>query len=139
MNNDLISREAMKKLFARVKWVNKADGEAAVYLVESAPSVDAVEVVRCKDCVSHGNCLTEDTFRIARIDTPYCCGGKVTLKTQKAQYGLSGTVIKCEKCLVTLYSPDVRAVTESNILVNKPIDNHIEKAIKAWNRRADNG
>lgn len=50
MNNDLISREAMKKLFARVKWVNKADGEAAVYLVESAPSVDAVEVVRCKDC-----------------------------------------------------------------------------------------
>lgn len=50
MNNDLISREAMKKLFARVKWVNKADGEAAVYLVESAPAVDAVEVVRCKDC-----------------------------------------------------------------------------------------
>ena len=76
MNNDLISREAMKKLFARVKWVNKADGEAAVYLVESAPAVDAVEVVRCKDCVSHGNCLTEDTFRIARIDSPYCCGGK---------------------------------------------------------------
>lgn len=51
MNNDLISREAMKKLFARVKWVNKADGEAAVYLVESAPAVDAVEVVRCKDCI----------------------------------------------------------------------------------------
>ena len=67
------------------------------------------------------------------------CGGKVTLKTQKAQYGLSGTIIKCEKCLVTLYSPDVRAVTENNILVNKPIDNHIEKAIEAWNRRADNG
>ena len=38
---------------------------------------DTVEVVRCKDCVSHGNCLTEDTFRIARIDNPYCCGGKL--------------------------------------------------------------
>lgn len=37
---------------------------------------DYVEVVRCRDCVSHGNCLTEDTFRIARIDNPYCCGGK---------------------------------------------------------------
>ncbi len=40
------------------------------------PAVDAVEVVRCKDCVTHGNCLTEDTFRIARIENPYCCGGK---------------------------------------------------------------
>lgn len=40
--------------------------------IDEAPTIDAVPVVRCKDCVSHGNCLTEDTFRIA----PYCCGGK---------------------------------------------------------------
>lgn len=44
--------------------------------ISNAPTVDAVPVVRCKDCVSHGNCLTEDTFRIARIENPYCCGGK---------------------------------------------------------------
>lgn len=41
-----------------------------------APTVDAVPVVRCKDCVTHGNCLTEDTFRIAKIGNPFCCGGK---------------------------------------------------------------
>ena len=34
------------------------------------------KIVYCKDCVSHGNCLTEDTFRITRIVNPYCCGGK---------------------------------------------------------------
>lgn len=44
--------------------------------IDEAPAIDAVPVVRCKDCVSHGNCLTEDTFRIARIENPYCCGGK---------------------------------------------------------------
>lgn len=44
--------------------------------ISNAPTVDAVPVVRCKDCVSHGNCLTEDTFRIASIENPYCCGGK---------------------------------------------------------------
>ena len=44
--------------------------------IDEAPAIDAVPVVRCKDCVSHGNCLTEDTFRIARIENSYCCGGK---------------------------------------------------------------
>ncbi len=48
--------------------------EAAAQL--EATAVDAVEVVRCKDCVSHGNCLAEYTFRVAQIDSPYCCGGK---------------------------------------------------------------
>ena len=50
-----------------------ASGRAAI---SNAPVIDAVPVVRCKDCISHGNCLTEDTFRIARIENPYCCGGK---------------------------------------------------------------
>lgn len=47
-----------------------------VWLRENAPTVDAVPVVRCKDCVTHGNCLTEDTFRIAKIGNPFCCVGK---------------------------------------------------------------
>ena len=44
--------------------------------LKSIPSANVEPVVRCKDCASHGNCLTEDTFRIARIENPYCCGGK---------------------------------------------------------------
>jgi hypothetical protein len=45
-------------------------------LIAEAPAEDVVPVVRCKDCVIHGSCLTEDTFRIARIENPFCCGGK---------------------------------------------------------------
>lgn len=52
------------------------DAKTAAAFLDSIPDADAVEVVRCKDCVTHGNCLTEDTFRIARIDNPFCCGGK---------------------------------------------------------------
>ena len=44
--------------------------------IQNMPEIDAVPVVRCKDCVSHDNCLTEDTFHIARIQNPYCCGGR---------------------------------------------------------------
>lgn len=39
-------------------------------------TVDAVEVVFCDDCVKHGGCYTEDVFRLARIEKPYCCVGK---------------------------------------------------------------
>lgn len=37
------------------------DGEPgkARQLIEDAPNVDAVEVVRCKDCVSHNICKFE--------------------------------------------------------------------------------
>ena len=40
-------------------------------------TVDAVEVVFCDDCVKHGGCYTEDVFRLARIEKPYCCAGKM--------------------------------------------------------------
>ena len=29
-------------------------------ILEAAPTVDAVEVVRCKDCVTHDLCIVED-------------------------------------------------------------------------------
>lgn len=38
--------------------------------------VDAVPVVRCKKCVLHGNCVTEDAFVLAGIENPFCCAGK---------------------------------------------------------------
>ena len=46
-------------------------------IVEAIPTVDAVEVVFCDDCVKHGGCYTEDVFRLARIEKPYCCAGKM--------------------------------------------------------------
>lgn len=52
MNNDLISRSALLK---KTGWVNlyEKDKSAKVVLVRdicNAPAVDAVPVVRCKDC-----------------------------------------------------------------------------------------
>ena len=32
-------------------------------------------VVRCKDCVLHERCRTENAFKFARIDNPFCCVG----------------------------------------------------------------
>ena len=48
----------------------------ALRCIEQAPTVDAVPVVRCKKCVLHGNCVTEDAFVLAGIENPFCCAGK---------------------------------------------------------------
>lgn len=49
---------------------------SAIKIIENAPTIDAVPVVRCEKCVLHGNCTTEDAFVFAGIDNPFCCSGK---------------------------------------------------------------
>ena len=45
--------------------------------IDKAPTIDAVEVVRCKDCVSHGNCDSERVFTFyCGINNPFCCAGR---------------------------------------------------------------
>lgn len=63
------------------------------------------------------------------------CGGPVTVKSQKVQYGLSGTIISCKKCLVQLYSSDERAVPTHDGVRNTPIEKHKEIGISRWNTR----
>ena len=63
------------------------------------------------------------------------CGGKATLKTQSVEYGLSGTIIKCESCLVIMFSPDKKAILKNDKLTNIPINNHMFIGIKKWNAR----
>ena len=46
-NGDLISREALKKRLGDLRFQNY--GNAIIEVME-APAVDAVEVVRCRDC-----------------------------------------------------------------------------------------
>ena len=48
-----------------------------IELIEKAPTIDAVPAVRCKKCVLHDNCVTEDAFVLAGIENPYCCAGKL--------------------------------------------------------------
>ena len=38
--------------------------------------VDAVEVVRCKDCETHNNCISEYIFEITGIENQYCGRGR---------------------------------------------------------------
>lgn len=48
----------------------------ALRCIEQAPTIDAVPVVRCKDCVLTGKCLVEEMFQLAGIDDQFCCVGK---------------------------------------------------------------
>lgn len=45
-------------------------------LLADVPTVDAVSVVRCRECEIHGYCATEDVFSFAGISNPFCCAGK---------------------------------------------------------------
>ena len=44
--------------------------------IDVAPTVDAVPVVRCRECVLHGDCVTENAFLLVGIENPFCCVGK---------------------------------------------------------------
>lgn len=46
----LINADALINALNHAEWFNIADFNEAVYTVMKAPTVDAVEVVRCKDC-----------------------------------------------------------------------------------------
>ena len=64
------------------------------------------------------------------------CGGIPVRKTQKVEYGLSGTIIKCTQCHATIFSPDTIAKFDGSRLVNRPVLNHIELGIAKWNTRS---
>lgn len=76
MNNDLISRPPLLKTYKN--WLpqltkpedagDRTGVETCIAVLEDAPAVDAVEVVRCKDCKHRGivrecpMCYTEDSY-----------------------------------------------------------------------------
>lgn len=80
--DDLISREALKNAIAtaRTNYNTCPDyNELFNYfcdlvsaMSDEMPAVDAVEVVRCKDCKNHGKCTFEDTFITVGINDGYC-------------------------------------------------------------------
>lgn len=81
----LIDADALK---ARIKEYGKAiadernifnfldDVIEIAKFVEQAPTVDAVPVVRCKDCTQHRNCTVEEDFEFCKIFDGYCRSGK---------------------------------------------------------------
>ena len=79
MNNDLISRSALlstcesEEAEIGANW-DYGDLKAAI---ELAPTVDAVHVVRCHDCVIHGECGTEKAFILAGTHDGSCWAGRI--------------------------------------------------------------
>lgn len=65
-----------------------------------------------------------------------CCRGTAKIKTQKVEYGLSGTIIRCNGCGLYLYSPDKKAKLITGAVRNVPIENHTMIGIKKWNTRS---
>lgn len=65
------------------------------------------------------------------------CGGEAIIKTQKCDFGISGTTIRCTKCSAHIYTLDEQAVALGNCIKNIPVENHRELAIKAWNKRVE--
>ena len=63
------------------------------------------------------------------------CESQPTVKVQKVEYGLSGTIIRCSKCGAYLYSPDKKAkITELGVN-NVPIADHTKIGVSRWNTR----
>ena len=44
--------------------------------IDEQPTIDAVPVVRCRNCIMHNNSTTEDAFKLCGIEDPVCCAGK---------------------------------------------------------------
>lgn len=49
---------------------------SVLHLLADAPTADAEPVVRCRYCIMHNNCTTEDAFKLCGIEDPFCCAGK---------------------------------------------------------------
>lgn len=90
--------------------------------------------LECRALLGDSESQRECTEKGIVLPCPFC-GGPATAKSQKVQYGLSGTIISCKKCMAQLYSPDERAVPTPDGLRNMPIENHVKIGIGRWNAR----
>lgn len=94
MNNDLISRAYLLDLAEKQN--NLLDGGD----VRNAPSVDAVEVVRCKDCIY----AAEDPI----IEGAYSCwilaNGYCVSANSFCSYGKRREDTACDACDLTRYT-----------------------------------
>lgn len=77
--SDLISREALIAEINRIggHWLSGWDTAGVLSLASRIPAVDAIPVVRCKDCGHHEKCHIESLFEDWGIENPYCCIGEL--------------------------------------------------------------
>ena len=81
----LIDADALWRKFESEPWYDNADrDEIALPLVDEAPTVDAVEVVRCRECKHRGtdDCIFHikgepaDEELLLKLDNDFCSYGE---------------------------------------------------------------
>lgn len=81
----LIDADALWRKFKSEPWYDNADrDEIALPLVDEAPTVDAVEVVRCRECKHRGtdDCIFHikgepaDEELLLKLDNDFCSYGE---------------------------------------------------------------
>lgn len=81
----------------------------AAHMLELLPAVDAVQVVRCKDCKNHGKCTFEDTFITVGINDGYCrVGAKMDGSISKAALSEAAAKARLEKPT----APDINRIIQ---------------------------
>ena len=80
--NDLISRSALYKDIERRPYINKALAEIFWTIIDEQPTVEAIPVVRCKDCEHWGAWYVPDATNKVKVcenagymvgENGYCC------------------------------------------------------------------
>lgn len=72
----LIDADALRK---KAQYSNRFESdEQIVFLddIDTAPTVDAVPVVRCRECVKREFCRTSNTWAVAPSDDWFCADGE---------------------------------------------------------------
>lgn len=72
-----VNADALKNLISSYAGVWTDEG----FMVEINAVLNGIDfmpdaVVHCKDCMLHGECMTEDAFHWSSIRDPYCAAGK---------------------------------------------------------------
>lgn len=76
--SDDCMEELLNDALALIERLESERDAAIMGEVERLPTVDAVPVVRCRDCVLHGHCTVEDIFILSGFTDGYCRAGKRT-------------------------------------------------------------
>lgn len=70
------------KMYSRMKSLRTeassdyTDGfEEGLVTVCETETIDAVQVTRCAECVSHKICTIEEYFKLIKAENPFCCLG----------------------------------------------------------------
>lgn len=78
---ELIDRTELLQQFLNPEIFNVT--EKHIEMIRCQPTIDPIHAAGgcyCRECLISGHCSTEDIFRIARVNDPFCCAGRFLMK-----------------------------------------------------------